>query len=190
MSKTKIGIFGVGRGMDIARNFMLLNCDIVAVCDNHSSRLDKAVKEQLEKATKEELVLAHKYNDLHNAGKDEEIPFKAMMLTTVVAAAERMVRLENGPDFFSQRLSAIRIGDVAFCGIPGEPFMGIGRALKEADGWAQVCPVCLVNGAEGYYPMQEAYDEGGYEARASTFQPDVAQRIVVGGKELLAELKK
>ena len=37
------------------------------------------------KGTKEELVLAHKYNDLHNAGKDDEIPFKAMMLTTVVA---------------------------------------------------------------------------------------------------------
>lgn len=44
MSKTKIGIFGVGRGMDIARNFMLLGCDIVAICDNHKERREQAAK--------------------------------------------------------------------------------------------------------------------------------------------------
>ena len=31
----------------------------------------------------------------------------------------------------------------------------------------QTLPCCLTNGAEGYYPMKEAYDEGGYEARSS-----------------------
>ena len=45
MKKLKIGIFGVGRGMDIARNFMLLNCDITALCDFHQERLASAVKE-------------------------------------------------------------------------------------------------------------------------------------------------
>jgi len=43
MSKIKIGVFGVGRGMDIAKNFMLLNCDIVAICDSRPDRLQKAV---------------------------------------------------------------------------------------------------------------------------------------------------
>lgn len=33
MKKIKIGIFGAGRGMDIAKNFLLLGCEIVAVCD-------------------------------------------------------------------------------------------------------------------------------------------------------------
>jgi len=44
MEKIKIGVFGVGRGMDIANNFMLLNCDIVAICDFHKERREAAVK--------------------------------------------------------------------------------------------------------------------------------------------------
>ena len=42
MKKLRIGIFGTGRGMDIAKNFMLLGCDIVAVCDEREGRLKKA----------------------------------------------------------------------------------------------------------------------------------------------------
>jgi predicted dehydrogenase len=42
MKKLKIGVFGTGRGMDIAKNFMLLGCDIVAVCDEREARLKKA----------------------------------------------------------------------------------------------------------------------------------------------------
>ncbi len=44
MDKIKVGVFGVGRGMDIAKNFMLLNCEIVAVCDFHDERREEAVK--------------------------------------------------------------------------------------------------------------------------------------------------
>ena len=44
MKKYRIGVFGVGRGMDLAANFMLLNCEIVAICDFHKERLAEAVK--------------------------------------------------------------------------------------------------------------------------------------------------
>ena len=44
MSNLKIGVFGTGRGMDIARNFMLLGCEVVAICDNHVERREKAAK--------------------------------------------------------------------------------------------------------------------------------------------------
>ncbi len=40
MSKIKIGIVGAGRGVDIARNFLLLGCDVVALCDNNKARLE------------------------------------------------------------------------------------------------------------------------------------------------------
>lgn len=45
MKRWKIGIFGAGRGADIASNFKLLNCDIVAICDFHPGRLQSAVEE-------------------------------------------------------------------------------------------------------------------------------------------------
>ena len=141
------------------------------------------------KATKEELVLAHKYNDLHNAGKDDEIPFKAMMLTTVVAEAARMVRLENAPDFFKLPFSAFSIGKIAFFGIPGEPFTEIGNGVKKAEGWDLIIPCCLTNGSEGYFPMKDSYDEGGYEARSSGFKAGTAELIVEEGKKILGELK-
>ena len=44
MKKLRIGIFGTGRGVGIARNFMLLGCDIVAACDNRPDRLENAVR--------------------------------------------------------------------------------------------------------------------------------------------------
>lgn len=34
MKKIRIGIFGAGRGIDIAKNLMLLDdCEIAAICD-------------------------------------------------------------------------------------------------------------------------------------------------------------
>lgn len=137
----------------------------------------------------EDMPLAHKYNDLHNAGRDDEIPYKAMMLTTVVAEAGRMVRLEHGPEFFPMLFSALAIGDVVFFGIPGEPFTGIGRGIKSSEGWKMICPTCLTNGSEGYFPMIDSYDEGGYEARSSNFKAGVAERIIEEGKKILAEIR-
>lgn len=137
----------------------------------------------------EQLQEAHRINDLHNAGKDSELPYKGMMLTTVVAEAARMVRLEHGPESFSMELSAVAIGNVALAGIPGEPFTGIGRGIKEAEGWDLVLPMCLTNGCEGYFPMKDAYDEGGYEARSSNFEAGVAERIIEQGTALLDSLR-
>ena len=141
------------------------------------------------KATKEELVLAHKYNDLHNAGRDDLIPYEAMMLTTVVAEAGRMVRLENAPDTFPMLFSAINIGGVGFFGIPGEPFTGVGRGLKEKDGYKLVVPCCNTNAKDGYFPMRDSYEEGGYEARSSNFKAGTAERIIEIGLDMLDKIK-
>jgi len=71
---------------------------------------EKVVKIPSNRATAEELPEAHRINDLHLAGKDSELPYQGMMLTTMVAKAARMVALENGPDFFELYLSGITIG--------------------------------------------------------------------------------
>ena len=138
----------------------------------------------------EEMGTARKYAALHRDGRDAEIPFEGMELTTVVAEAERMLRLEHGPESFRMPLSAVAIGNVALIGMPGEPFTGIGRALKVAQGWSLVLPCCITNGYEGYFPMREAYDEGGYEARSSVYAAGVAERIIAEGTALLDELRR
>lgn len=138
----------------------------------------------------EELETARRYAALHRAGRDAEIPFAGMELTTVVAEAERMLRLEHGPAAFSMPVTAAAIGNVALIGLPGEPFTGVGRALKEVGGWSLILPCCITNGYEGYFPMREAYDEGGYEARSSIFASGVAERLIACGGELLHGLAR
>lgn len=136
----------------------------------------------------EDLPLAHKYKELHDSGKDEEIPFEAMELTTVVAEAARMVSLENGPEYFDFELIGLKIGEVVLIGIPGEPFTEIGVEIKKTSSCELVMPCAITNGYEGYFPMKSAYDEGGYEARSSPFKSGVAELIIEGAKTLLDEI--
>jgi hypothetical protein len=112
-----------------------------------------------------------------------------MMLSTVVAEALRMCRLENGPEAFEMPLTAIAVGNVAFVGIPGEPFMGISWGLKAAKGWDMVIPTCNTNSREGYFPMQDCYDEGGYETRSSNFKAGVGELMIREGTALLNQLR-
>jgi len=151
--------------------------------------LEKTIEIPSAMPTPEEAREAHIINDLHMAGKDEEIPFEGMELTTVVAEAARMVRLEHGPESFPMNFLGIAVGNVALFGIPGEPFTGVGRGLKEALGWDLVLPCCLTNGCRGYFPMIDAYEEGGYEARSSSFKAGAAELIVEEGCKLLDELR-
>lgn len=125
---------------------------------------------------------------MYQTGRDDELPYTGMMLTTKVAEAARMLRLEHGPESFEMELSGIAIGDVMMLGIPGEPFTGVGRSLKDTEGWELVIPTCNTNGKQGYFPMKEAYDEGGYEAGNSNFRAGVAEQIIEEGKELMTEL--
>lgn len=138
----------------------------------------------------EDLPQAYYIKQMHEQGRDAELPYSGMMLTTAVAEALRMVRLENGPEAFEMPLTGVAIGNISMIGIPGEPFTGIGRGLKLAEGWDLVIPCCLTNGSEGYFPMQDAYDEGGYEARSSSFKAGVAELIIREGIALLSDLKK
>ena len=139
--------------------------------------------------TQEELREARRINELQQAGRDDELPYKGMMLTTVVAKAARMILLEHGPEFFDMELYGVAIGDVVMLGIPGEPFTGVGRAIKETEEWELVLPTCLTNGCRVYFPMRDAYEEGGYEAGSSQFREGCAELIIEESKQLLRELR-
>ena len=138
----------------------------------------------------EELPEARHIAELHLAGRDAELPYQEMELTTRVAEALRMLRLEHGPAYFSMPLTALCVGDAAFFGVPGEPFNAVGRGLKTAEGWKLVLPTINTNAKEGYFPMMDSYTEGGYEARSSRYGAGAAEKIVEEGKKMLRELRK
>ncbi len=140
------------------------------------------------KPTKEEMPEARRIFELHEAGRDEELPYKGMMLTTMVADATRKVRLENAPDTLKTLISIVKIGKIAVVGLPGEPFTGVGIGIKETKGYDLILPCCNTNAKEGYFPMKDSYDEGGYEAKTSPFKSGCAELLIEKSKEFLEEL--
>lgn len=139
---------------------------------------------------KSKIPEAERIISLHEAGRQSELPYTGMELTTIVAEAYRMKRLENGPDSFILPLTAVCFGDISITGVPGEPFTDIGRGIKEGSQFEMTLVSCCANGYEGYFPMQSAYDEGGYEARSSNFKPGVAEAIIKSSIDLLKDLDK
>ncbi len=132
---------------------------------------------------------AEKIIELHEAGRDAEIPETGMGVVTLVAEAYTRKRLEHGPDQITLYLSALAFGDIAITGAPGEPFTEIGRQVKAASPYALTLYCCCANGCEAYFPTQDAYGEGGYEARSSKFKAGIAEALIENGAALLRALR-
>ena len=149
----------------------------------------RTVRVPSQRPTAKELEWAKDVWAKHEAGKDAELPWKDMELTTEVARAGRMMRLADGPDYFDLPIIGISIGkSVAFGGFPGEPFNEIGTAVKKNSPFTLTIPACLVNGSRGYFPFSDAYTQGGYESATSPFGPTVADDLIKGQGQLLEDL--
>lgn len=149
----------------------------------------KAINLPTAMPTAEELPEAHRVVALHEAGRDADLPWKGMQLTTYVAQAQRMVDYEFGPETLPMNLSVLTLGDFAFVGIAGEPFSTIGITLRGIPGFRAVTTCALTNGYTGYFPMANAYEEGGYEPLSSPFKKGVGELIVAEAEKLLESLK-
>ena len=104
---------------------------------------------------------------------------------SVVAAADRK------EETITVIIQAIRIGDLAVCGIPFETFVEIGLDLKKRSPFPQTMIVGLANGRHGYLPTPEQHKLGGYETWLGTnsVQEDTSVILTRHLLEMLAELK-
>lgn len=192
------GFDGVSRGYDYSRHLgrviagaVLQTYDRVEYVDvDQLSFIQVMLQVPANLPNPAQMPQARLFKQLHEEGRDDEIPFKGMELTAAVAEALRMCRMENGPAYFEMPYGAVAIGPVGIVGIPGEPFVGVGRGLKAIPGWDMILPVCNTNSREGYFPMQECYDEGGYETRNSSYKAGVGELLIREGKNLLDQLHK
>ena len=92
--------------------------------------------------------------------------------------ANRIVRMRTDPLFRKIPVSVISLGKINFVGFGGEPFSHYATAVREAFPEKYIVAVCCANGYEGYLPTKEAYEEGGYEASSSPFQPTLEEDCV------------
>ena len=74
----------------------------------------------------------------------------------------------------------VRIGQLAFVGLPGEVFCELGLAIKRGSPARYTLVAGLANDAVGYLPTPEAFGQGGYEPTpGSTFyEPNAGTRLV------------
>ncbi len=164
-------------------------CDKTEPLKEYAISYDSCLATIPANAENDRLEEAERIVKLHAEGKDSELPYTEMELTTVVAEATRIVRLKDGPESFTFGLSAFRLGNIAFAGFQGEPFVEIGRRVEAVSPFEMTVVTCLTNGGGGYFPTSQAYDEGGYEARSSSFKKGVDNILVDSFEKMLNQLK-
>lgn len=89
------------------------------------------------------------------------------------------------------RVSCIGFGEVAFMGLPGEPFCEIGKRIKAGSAFKMTLPTCNTNDWISYIPMRECIPRGGYGAAGSQpHYPDIADRLIETSIELSEKYAK
>ena len=102
--------------------------------------------------------------------------------------AYRIVRMRNAPLFQKIPVTVVALGDMAFVGFGGEPFTHYATAVRENFPGKFIMAACCANGYEGYLPTRSAFEEGGYEAGSSPFQPSLEEDCVAAATELIKKM--
>lgn len=97
---------------------------------------------------------------------------------TQLTNARRIMNLRTMPIFRQVPVTVIKIGEVGIVGFGGEPFTEYADKVREGAEDKFVISMCQGNGGEGYLTTLEAHQEGGYEASATSFSPDLEEQCV------------
>jgi len=132
----------------------------------------EVVKLELPKFTPEELQKARQ--TAVKFGKDAPPFLERVNAFKIIDVASR----DGKP--WEVDVQVIALGDdVAWVALPGEIFVELGLAIKEASPFRCTIIAELANGAIGYIPAKKAFEQGNYEP--------VSARCAPGSGELLAE---
>lgn len=108
-----------------------------------------------------------------------------------LAAAERIERYDKDGQFADVEVQAIRAGDTAFVGVPGEYFVEYGLSIKEWSPFYQTFVGELANECWGYIPTLDAFYPGTYETTpilSAVLEPSAGVRIANAAGQLLRRL--
>lgn len=88
-------------------------------------------------------------------------------------------------------IQVLRVGDTAFVGLPGEPFVELGLAIKLASPTYPTYIAHCTSHYVGYIPFAEALERGGHEAQTrywAKLVPEAFDMIVAAANELLDKM--
>jgi hypothetical protein len=113
-----------------------------------------------------------------------------LVAATPSAQNQRLLRLARKlrEDPLHAEVQAMRLGPVRWVSLPGEPFVETGLALKAA---GATFVIGYANGWLGYFPIERAYAEGGYETNPGVWSrvaPGSAERLEAAAREILSSV--
>lgn len=84
----------------------------------------------------------------------------------------------------------LRIGDMAIVAMPGEPFSGIGAAIKKASPFpiTMFCGYSTGKGGD-YMPVADEYQHGGYEVERTPYGTGAAEKLIKETSALFPALR-
>jgi len=144
--------------------------------------LDEVVLAPRPPATGSDLAKAQEIEDRLAAGKPVLMGERSFQRRVRRFAAEP-------PAARATVVQALRIGDLALVGAPGELFVELGLEIKRRSPFAQTMVLELANDSVGYIPTRRAFEEGAYEPNSSPYVPGFGELIVGTAVRLLEELK-
>jgi hypothetical protein len=105
---------------------------------------------------------------------------------------EVAVTKEGGEWRFDAEVQVIALGnELALVGLPGEPFVELGLAIKIASPYRVTVVQGLANGPIGYVPDRKAHSQGAYGASFNTTRcaPGSGEALVEAATKLLVEMR-
>jgi hypothetical protein len=115
---------------------------------------------------------------------DDKVPFLERVETCKIVDLALRGSKTIALDVHAFRLSP----EVAIVTLPGEVFVELGLAIKQASPFATTLVVELANDAPGYVPTEKAFAEGSYETVNSRVAPGGGEELVKAASRLLTEL--
>lgn len=105
------------------------------------------------------------------------------------AICRRVARLDTLSLFIKVPVSVLGFGNVVIAGYAGEAFTQYADVLREAYPELFILTACNANGSQGYFPSDEAFKSGGYEAQSTNFLPEIADLLQGTAKKLIQNHK-
>jgi neutral ceramidase len=127
----------------------------------------------------------------------KEKPFLTRRRSVKIRSLERMRQtgeaipptIGKGPWTIPLEVQVFRIGkDAAIVGLPGELFVELSMAIKEASPFETTLVIELTNSHIAYVPTRKAFSQGSYETINSRLAPGGGEMMVESAVRLLNEL--
>lgn len=121
-------------------------------------------------------------SDLQASGAGADEIMENVAILSYYRKNLRLIRKGLMEDEVPVEVQAMRIGDSALVGLPVEPFVEVGLRIKSGSPIKPTFIVSYANGYNGYMPVSEAYEQGGYEVT-----PTYWNRLSKGSAEMVIQ---